>query len=399
MSEKRRDNKNRILQSGESQRPDGRYRYTYKDIHGKKKDVYSWRLDKSDPYPQGKRRDLSLREKKKSIERDILDEMVPNGDGHTVLSIVEKYVSLKTGRAIQTMNSYNSFIKLLQRDELGKKSISKIKTSDAKAWLIKQYSVYGKSYGTVNGYKVKLQAAFQIAVIDNLIRNNPFSFSLASVISFENKEATVLTPEQQTEYLSYIKNSSCYKKRYDWIYFLLGTGLRVSEFCGLTLSDIDFENSRIKVDHQLQYSAPKGYYISKPKTQKGIRYVPMSKNIELCVKRIIANRPVLKNEPVVDGYTNFLFISSRTLNVISAQVVDGIFESIKNRYNKHTETQPIHVTPHTLRHTFCSNLIRSGMNPVRVQYIMGHADIDVTLKTYTHLGYDEAEEEFRKYIG
>ena len=69
MSEIRRDNKNRKLLTGESQDKDGRYRYKYNDAFGKRKSVYSWRLTESDPYPKGKRRDISLREKKKNIQK------------------------------------------------------------------------------------------------------------------------------------------------------------------------------------------------------------------------------------------------------------------------------------------------------------------------------------------
>ena len=46
MSEKRRDNRNRILREGEYQRKDGRYRFRYLDEDGKEQNVYSWRLDK-----------------------------------------------------------------------------------------------------------------------------------------------------------------------------------------------------------------------------------------------------------------------------------------------------------------------------------------------------------------
>ena len=45
MSEKRRDNRNRILHEGEYQRADGRYRFRYVDIHGNEGNLYSWRLD------------------------------------------------------------------------------------------------------------------------------------------------------------------------------------------------------------------------------------------------------------------------------------------------------------------------------------------------------------------
>ena len=97
MSEKRRDKRNRILRIGETQRADGRYRFTYLDSNGIKRDVYSWRLDHNDPQPKGKRKDLSLREKEKQIEQNLFNQIVSNGGNYTVLSLVEKYVSLKTG--------------------------------------------------------------------------------------------------------------------------------------------------------------------------------------------------------------------------------------------------------------------------------------------------------------
>ena len=56
------------------------------------------------------------------------------------------------------------------------------------------------------------------------------------------------------------------------------------------------------------------------------------------------------------------------------------------------------VTPHVCRHTFCSNMAKSGMNPKTLQYIMGHSEIGVTLNTYTHLGYEDAEEEMQKIV-
>ena len=74
MSEKRRDNRNRILREGEYQRKDGRYRFRYLDEDGKEQNVYSWRLDKNDPMPKGKKREPSLREKEKQIEADLFDQ-------------------------------------------------------------------------------------------------------------------------------------------------------------------------------------------------------------------------------------------------------------------------------------------------------------------------------------
>lgn len=57
------------------------------------------------------------------------------------------------------------------------------------------------------------------------------------------------------------------------------------------------------------------------------------------------------------------------------------------------------ITPHVCRHTFCSNMAKSGMNPKTLQYIMGHSDIGVTLNTYTHLQFEDALEEMKKVVG
>ena len=61
------------------------------------------------------------------------------------------------------------------------------------------------------------------------------------------------------------------------------------------------------------------------------------------------------------------------------------FQHIREKYNKIYKKELPVITPHVARHTFCSNMAKSGVNPKKLQYIMGHSDIGVTLKTYTHL--------------
>ena len=51
------------------------------------------------------------------------------------------------------------------------------------------------------------------------------------------------------------------------------------------------------------------------------------------------------------------------------------------------------VTPHVCHHTYCSNMAKSGISPKTLQYLMGHADISVTLNVYTHVKYEDAEKE------
>ena len=67
-----------------------------------------------------------------------------------------------------------------------------------------------------------------------------------------------------------------------------------------------------------------------------------------------------------------------------------------DRYNSIYRVQLPKITPHVCRHTYCSNMAKSGMNPKVLQYLMGHSDISVTLNTYTHLKIDDAKEEMEK---
>lgn len=57
---------------------------------------------------------------------------------------------------------------------------------------------------------------------------------------------------------------------------------------------------------------------------------------------------------------------------------------------------PYLTRPHVCRHTYCSNMAKTGINPKSLQYLMGHADISVTLNTYTHVRFEDAKEELQK---
>lgn len=91
-----------------------------------------------------------------------------------------------------------------------------------------------------------------MAVDDDLIRKNPFEFQLATVVVNDSVTREAITRKQQREFLRFIKEDKHFCKYYDGIYILFNTGLRVSEFVGLTVNDIEFDKQRIKIDHQLQ---------------------------------------------------------------------------------------------------------------------------------------------------
>ena len=317
MSEKRRDNRNRILREGEYQRSDGRYRFRYIDEDGKEKNVYSWRLDKNDPMPKGKKREPSLREKEKQIEADLFDHIVTNGGNYTVLELVEKYVSLKTGVRHNTVAGYKTVINVLKKKAFGRQRIDKVRLSDAKAWLIKLQQMDGRGYSSIHSIRGVLRPAFQMAVDDDLIRKNPFGFELASVIVNDSVTREAITRKQERDLLKFIKEDNHFSRYYDAIYILFYTGLRISEFCGLTIPDIEFGEMRIKVDHQLQRTSQMEYVIQEPKTESGVRYVPMTEEVAACFRRIIANRETPKVEPMVDGYIRFLCLDKNDMPMVA----------------------------------------------------------------------------------
>ncbi len=397
MSEKRRDKRGRILRNGEIQTEDGRYRYKYIDLFGETKYVYSWRLDKNDRMPAGKKPEPSLREKEKQIAADLFDKIIPDGGGLTVTELVEKYTSLKTGVRPSTRANYKTVINMLKKENFGRERIDRVRISDAKLWLI-QLQKNGRGFSTIRTIRGILRPAFQMAMDDDLIRKNPFSFELATVIYNDSITREALTREDERNFLKFVKEDSHFKKYYEGIYILFNTGLRISEFVGLTRADIDFKNMKINVDHQLQRYAKIGYRIEKPKTESGIRQVPMTQEVADCFRKIFKSRKYPKVEPMIDGYSGFLYLDKNGMPTVALHW-EKYFQHICQKYNQIYRNQMPKVTPHVCRHTFCSRMAAARMNPKTLQYIMGHSDISVTLNTYTHLGFEDAIEEMRRISG
>ena len=393
MSE-RRDNKKRKLWTGESQDKDGRYVYKYTDAFGKRKALYSWRLTGADATPKGKRKDLSLREKEKLLQKEVSDGIVPDGGNMKVLELVKRYVSQKCGVRHNTEANYKFVINIIAKEPFGQKRIDKVKLSDAKAWLIKLQDD-GRGYSSIHTIRGVVRPAFQMALDDDLIRRNPFEFQLSTVVVNDSVTREAITRKQERQFLDFIKNDKHFCRYYDGIYILFHTGLRISEFVGLTVSDIDFENRRINVDHQLQRKRNMEYIIEETKTDAGVRQIPMTDDVYDCFQRIIANRKKPKVEPMIDGKIGFLYLDKNEMPMVALHW-EKYFQHIREKYNSIYKVQMPIITPHVCRHTFCSNMAKSGMNPKTLQYIMGHSDISVTLNTYTHVKFEDAEEEMKK---
>lgn len=357
----RRDSKNRKLWTGESQDKDGRYVYKYTDALGKRKALYSWRLTEADATPKGRKKDLSLREKEKKLQRDLCDEIIPDGGNMTVLELVKRYVAQKRGVRHNTEANYKFVINIIAKEAFGKQRIDKVKLSDAKAWLIKLQDD-GRGYSTIHTVKGVVRPAFQMALDDDMIRRNPFEFQLSTVVVNDSVTREAITRKQERQFLEFIKNDKHFCRYYDGIYILFHTGLRISEFVGLTISDIDFESKKINVDYQLQRKRNMEYIIGETKTEAGTRQIPMSDEVCECFKRIAANRRKPKIEPMIDGRTGFLYLDKNDMPMVALHW-EKYFQHIRDKYNSIYKVQMPKITPHVCRHTFCSNMAKSGMNP------------------------------------
>lgn len=380
--ERRKDSKGRVLRKGESERKDGRYQYRYNDAFGARKTVYANGLNE-------------LRDLEKRIEKDIGDGIDYSKGQMTVYELVERYLSLKQGVRYNTRIGYNFVSNILGKEPFSRLKVSNVKVSDAQKWIIKMYND-GKGYSTLSSICGVVKLAFQMACNEDVIRKNPFDFRITDVVPNNSKKREALTEDEQIEWLSFIKNDKTYCKYYDEFVVLLNTGMRVSEFCGLTSKDLDFNNRKINVDHQLVRERNGKYYVEKTKTQAGCRFIPMTNEVFQSLKRIIENRPKLKIEPFVDGYTGFILVDKNGNPKIALHIENEIRWSLKKYKKLFPNKPPIIVTPHVLRHTFCTNMINAGMDAKKLQYLMGHSDVSTTLNIYTHMGYEKASEQMLK---
>lgn len=392
---KRKDSKGRILRDNEMQRADGRYMYAYKDpTTGKRMYIYSWKLERNDKTPAGKKIDLSLREKEKLIEKDLRDGISYKAGGVTVLELVERYISLKTKVRPTTRAGYKTVVNVLKADPFGQKKIANIKTSEAKMWLI-ELQDGGRSYSSIHSIRGVVRPAFEMAVEDDLLRKNPFDFELATVLINDSVKRDALTAKQERDFLKFIKEDEYFNQFHDGMFILFKTGLRISELCGLTIRDIDLQEWTIDINKQLQYTGGKKVYIEQTKTTAGTRVLPMSDEVYEAFKRIISSRKKPKVEQMIDGVSGFLFLDDKGKPMLAYQWEKKFQHSVE-KYNKIYKVELPKITPHICRHTYCTNMAKSGIAVKTLQYLMGHADIATTLNVYTHLKLEDAKDELEQ---
>ena len=282
MAEKRKDSKGRILKDGESIMPDGRYRYQYVDAYGKRKAIYSWKLVPTDKIPDGKRSDLSLREKIKQVQKDVSDGIRIDNQ-KTVNDIFDLWISLKRNLKDNTKQNYIYMYQQFVAPDFGKKKISKLVKSDVRRFYNTLVDERGLKINTLDSIHTVLHPVLELAVEDGYLRNNPSDNvmrELKQSHNYDMEKKKALTVEEQNLFLDYLRDNEIYGHWYPVFAVMLGTGLRVGEVTGLRWSDVDLKEGTISINHTLvyyQHRDGKGCYFSvnTPKTKAGIRTVPI----------------------------------------------------------------------------------------------------------------------------
>lgn len=383
MSEKRRDNKGRILKEGESQRSNGTYMYRFTSSNKKRQTIYAPTL-------------AELREKEKKIQSDITRGINYDESMRTIAELLDILMYHNRTARKTTQRTYAWHVKELKQFEFIHQKVRDIRTSSAKSFII-HLEEKGYGYSTIKAMCSILKRACNIALEDDAIFRNPFSFTINSVLTIKPGERNALTKKQQAAILEYVGSSERFQKHLDVIQILMGTGLRIGELCGLTETNLDFKNRRIFVRYQMATGNHRDQALGPPKTDNGIRDIPMSDVVYMALKRTLIKNKEITERHEVSGHTDFVFLSDdgyprRTLYFSKS------FASLSKAYEKDTGER-IYLSPHVLRHTFCSNLIDAGIDIKSMQYLMGHAKADVTLNTYTHMSYDHVENAFKKAVG
>lgn len=414
MSGKRKDSKGRSLRNGETQMPDGRYRFQYTDNDGHRKAVYSWKLVETDK-PKGVQQQESLREKEKRILRDLDDHIkTQSAERITVNDMFEEFLQIRMDLRGSTRKCYRDLYNAHVSTVIGDRALGKIKQSDIQKMYQKAVVERGVNPSTVQKVHSVVYQIFEIAVDDCIIRSNPAAnafryFAKANKVTSKQRDA--LTLDQQEHFIDFVYSSPIYNRLGNLFTVLLGTGLRIGEALALTWDDIDFDEGIIRIYKTMAYKPDEDgkydYRINPPKTAAGNREIPMLDDVKAALLREKSRRRP-KKKFTVEGYTGFVFLNSAGqvyTNSFLYDSIQGIVESYnREEFAKASEEncQPEYmpkISAHIFRHTFCTRLCEQGINLKVLQDVMGHRNIRTTMEVYAKATRDKKLEAIREMNG
>ncbi len=372
---------------------DNRYLYRYTDLSGRKRTVYAVTL-------------VELREKEKRIERDLQDGIDSSKGDMTLNQMFQIYMETKSDLRESTRYNYMGVWKnAIESTPLGNMKIANIKQLHIRKFY-SELVEKGLSANTIKLYHNLINPTLELAVDSDIIRKNPAK-DCKRGIGGTKRERESMTIAEQERMLEFIKNTDKYSMYYPMIIFALSTGLRVGELTGLRWADVDMKENVVHIRQQLIYkNLGDGckFHIQDLKTEAGRRDIPLTENARKSLIRqkelhLLLGKAMKQQE--VEGISDFVFINTSG-KPYAVNAVNFALDHIVKAYNKmegaqaakeHRQPELLpHVSAHILRHTACTRLAESGLEPKVLQYIMGHTNVSVTLDVYTHLDFTKIQE-------
>lgn len=194
---KRRDKSRVVLRTGESQRADGTYHYSWTDANRKRRYVYAKTLDE-------------LRYKEEQIEKDKKDGIKAEARYTTLNDMYELWRDLKRGLKNNTFENYKYMYETFVRNQIGSKTVSSLKKTDIKRFYNYLADERHLKPATIDNIHTVLHQILDMAVDDDYLRNNPSNNVLKELKQshcFQTEKRRALTRPEQELFLSYLKNT------------------------------------------------------------------------------------------------------------------------------------------------------------------------------------------------
>ena len=328
--------------------------------------------------------------------------------------VFDRYIETKSELRSSTRSNYVFTYNRYVRKGFGKKKIADIKYSDV-LFFYNSLLREGLSVSTVETVHGLIHPTFQMAVRDNIIRNNPSDNVIAEIKKKQKgrpEPRRALTVEQQEAFLKFIERPEYIRWRPMFI-VMFGTGVRVGELIALRWDDVNYEENKISIRHDITYcprvehNSKCEYKIDAPKTAAGLRDIPLLDKVReaLIAEKNYQDENGIRNVMELDGFSGFVFCN-RFGNFHNQASINREIKRIVNDYNAREEVnarrdgrKPIIVpgfSCHIARHTFCTRLCENETNIKVIQTIMGHNDIQTTMDIYAEVSEKKQQEVFRK---
>lgn len=280
-----------------------------------------------------------------------------------------------------SIRSYNNHFNYYIRKGIGKKKLKDIKADDIQK-LYNNLCDNGYSTGSIKIVATILSGCYKKAFNNRMIAFNPVP--MAEIPNGKEKEEKyVFTKEQQDIFRKYIKESYLC----NFFEIMLMSSMRIGEARALRWMDIDFEKKLISVNHTLVETTGGGYMLDTPKTKKSKRKIPMLETAYEILKGMKENAENMN----IGGEENYVFCLPDG-SEISRFRVEYQLKKIEERMVNEDATVG-HISSHTLRHSFATRAIESGMKPQTLKVIMGHSSLSMTMDLYAHvLGEEKVQE-------